>query len=103
MPFLYLSSLGLKKLAVWSELIRRCSISFYGSVSLFVSAWASVSLLVLLHRAVSPLLLLLSCESPTLSLATFVCECVRVCVCVCVFILFHRKDFFRLQLCLGHT
>ena len=29
--------------------------------------------------------------------------CVCVCVCVCLFLLFHRKNFLRLQRCLGHT
>ena len=35
-----------------------------------------------------------------------VCVCVCVCVvsvCVCVFMIFHRKGFFCLQWCLGHT
>ena len=34
-----------------------------------------------------------------------VCVCVFVCVCMCVslFVLFHRKDSFRLRRCLGHT
>ena len=36
-----------------------------------------------------------------------VCVCMRVCVyvwvCGCVCILFHHKDLFRLQPCLGHT
>ena len=33
------------------------------------------------------------------------CMCVSVCgsVCVCLCILFHRKDFFRLERCLEHN
>ena len=33
--------------------------------------------------------------------ADFVGVYMCLCVCVCVFILFHRKDLFRLQWCLG--
>ena len=33
----------------------------------------------------------------------WMCVCVCVCVCVCLFILFHRRGFYRLQWCHGHT
>ena len=34
---------------------------------------------------------------------TSICVCLCVCVSVCLFILFHCKAFFRLQLCLRHA